>query len=193
MKRFIPIALLAVGMSGTAHAQGPQDVVTLLNNVDGALNGAVSHGQAGTLALLEGDVTNTFNNFEQAQSGFATDLAANTPGEPLAETYDQLSRDGYEALVPLYQQLDGPAMQVADALAPLAEPTSQAVRNFELLLLLEFDAPALPGAGGEAGVPGLDGIPGLDALGTDALPLDALDPSTLTALADGGALPGLPQ
>ncbi len=55
-------------------------MITLLNNLDGALNGASANFQSAALAYIDGDITNTFNNLEQGQTGFATDLAANTPG-----------------------------------------------------------------------------------------------------------------
>ncbi len=85
---------------------------------------------------------------------------------------------GYEALVPVYQQLDGPSMQVADALSPLGDPKAEAIPGFDFDLTLEFAAPELPGA---------------DALGAGDLPLsaDTLDPATVTALLEGGTLPGL--
>ena len=192
--RLLATMIAALGVTTAAQAQGPQDVVTLLNNVDGALNTAVTHSQQGTLALLEGDVTQTFNNFEQANTGFATQLAANTPGEPLAATIDDFSRTVYEALVPVYQMADGPAMQVSNALAPLRDPAVEAISGFEYELSLEFAAPALPGTGA---LPGLDtlsgGSLGADALPLGSLPLDSLDPSTLTALAGDASLPGLAQ
>lgn len=176
MKKLLLITVATLSFSTAAQAQGPGTVVTLLNNLDGALNGATMGLQDAALAYIDGDITNTFNNFEQGQSGFVTDLAADTPAEALAVPYNELSRATYDALVPLYQQLDGPSMQVADALSPVGDPLAQAIGGFNFELNLDFAKPALPGG---------------NDLGLAELPLGSLDPSTATALLNGANLPGL--
>lgn len=123
-------------------------------------------------------MTNTFNNFEQVQSGFTTDLAAGAPAEDLAVPYNDVSRATYDAQVAIYQQLDGSSMQFADALSPVTGPAAQLISGFEFGLGLDFTAPDSPAT---------------DALDAGDLPLsaEALDSAIATILLNGDSLPGL--
>ncbi|MES1943153.1 hypothetical protein PC39_03482 [Salinisphaera sp. PC39] len=183
-------ALLLVGFAGVVSAQGPQDVVTALNNVDGAVNNLVGNLQGTSVSLLSGDATGTANGLNDSLTGLATDLSANTPASPLGDIAVQVGDQLVAASAPLTTALDGPAGQLAALGAPLAEPAIDAIEGVEFELSLEFVAPGLPGLpGGGGGLP--LPLPGLGDGGLPSLPgLDGLP--ALPGLDGGLPLPGLP-
>lgn len=183
MKRLILVLLLA-GFAGTASAQA-NVLITGFNNVDDALNVLVSGNVDAAIALTQGNVTEFFRNGNHAFQGFATKLASGTPAEPLAEIYVDLTNTGFDTLLPVYQALDGPAMQLAEAGAPLTEPLRAAFQAFDFNLVLDFDESGLPLLGG-----GLLGGEGL-SLTELPLPLGDFDLATLTGLLGGLPLEGL--
>lgn len=180
------------GLTGDPASLGPQTLVQSLNNVDDAANALVT-GQdvrggglrAAALAALDpdspqtGNVTQMFNNGNAAFQGFAIRLADGTPALPLAFSYRALTNTGYSLLLPVYQQMDGPAQQLAAAGSPLTTPLSQAIDGATFDLTLDFPEVALPMAG-TAPVPG-------------DLPLGAFGPESLTMLLDELPLSGLPM
>lgn len=180
-------ALLLVGFAGTVSAQGPQAVVTALNNVDGAVNNLVGNLQGTSVSLLSGDATGTVNGLNDSLTGLAVDLSANTPASPLGDVAVQVGDQLVAASAPLTTALDGPAGQLAALGAPLAEPAIDAIEGVEFELSLEFVAPDLPGDGGGLPLP----LPGLGDGGLPSLPgLDGLP--AIPALDGGLPLPGLP-
>lgn len=193
MKRYVLPALLAVGFSAGASAQGPEDVVTALNNIDGAVNNLVGNLQGSSVSLLSGNATATAEGLNASLTGLAVDLSAGTPGAMLGDLAVQGGDQLLAALQPVTGAMDGPAAQLAALGAPLAEPTIDAIEGFEFDLSLEFVAPGLPGAGGlplpgVGGLPGLDGLPALPGLeGTGGLP----GLGSLPALPGTDGLPGL--
>jgi len=191
MKRLALPVLLVFGFAGNAAAQGPEDVFTLLNNVDGAVNNLVPNAQGTATTLLNGSATGSGEGLNATLGCLATDLAVGTPGEPLAAALSDGGDQLVAAAQPLTSALDGPAGQLAAAGAPLADPAKAAINSVEVDVSLQFNQPALPGGG--AGLPGLPSLPGTGGLpvGDLPLPLDQLDPSTLTALLGGASLPGL--
>lgn len=174
MKNLLTAALLA-GFSTGAMAQGPEDVVASLGNVSGALTTLISGGQSSTVALLDGEVTNFFNTQNDANIAAINLLTEGTPAAPLGALFEQVNTTGYDALVPLYLALDGPAMQLADAGAPVLDPLQSAIGSFEL------PAGGL-GSSGSAGGLSLASLP---------LSADALNADALTQLLSGASLPGL--
>lgn len=190
MKRYVLPALLAVGFSAGASAQGPEDVVTALNNIDGAVNNLVGNLQGSSVSLLSGNATATAEGLNASLTGLAVDLSAGTPGAMLGDQAVQGGDQLLAALQPVTGAMDGPAAQLAALGAPLAEPAIDAIEGFEFDLSLEFVAPGLPGAGGGLPLPGIGGLPGLDGLpalpgleGTGGLPgLDALPALPIPAL-----------
>lgn len=175
MKRLIPALFLAC-FAGTASAQ-VDILVTGFNNIDDALTVLVNGNTDAAIALTQGDVTGFFRNGNAAFQGFAAELAAGTPALALSQIYRDLTNLGFNTLLPLYQALDGPAMQLAAAGAPLTEPLRAGLEAFAFDLTLTFDGDLLSGQGLS-----LAAIP---------LPLGNLDPTTLTALLGGLPLPGL--
>lgn len=140
MKHYLLIAALAFGFTGTAQAQ---DVV-------GALNNAVIGLQSTGTSYLSGEVEATAINFSNTLTGLGTDLAAGTPGEPLAAAGVGLGNSLVSAGAPLYAALEGPASQFAELGAPLGEP----------LIALINTTNGIPGLDGlDGGLPGLDSLP----------------------------------
>lgn len=162
--RNLLFAILLAGFSTGVMAQGPQDVTALLGNVPGALTTLVGNDQAAAVSLLDGDVTNFFRNGNNGNIGFVNELTAGTAGEPLAAVIEQLSHTGFNTLLPLYKALDGPAMQLAAAAAPLFDPVKAIIESNPI------------DSGSLASLP---------------LSTDALDPATVTQLLNGASLPGL--
>lgn len=165
MKRLLLGITLAV-FASAASAQGANALVSGLNNIDNAVNALVtgagnpSTGFLGAGAeLLNGNVTQTFNNGNIALQDFVATLVHGTPAEPLAAAYVDTSNAGYAALLPLYQALDGPARSLTSALSPVTDPLAQAMRSAAFDFHLDFHGSGLPGLAGLLGDASLPGIP----------------------------------
>lgn len=161
---FLGLALAA--FASIAPAQGLNTLVTGLNNIDDAVNALItgqgnpSSGLLGSgVALLNGNITQTFNNGNIAFHGFFIELTEGTPATPLAEAYVRFSNAAYQALLPLYQALDGPAMTLTSALGPVTDPLANALQATTFELDLNFEGSTLPGLAslqsGGAPLPGL--------------------------------------
>lgn len=180
------------GFAGDPASLGPQTLVQSLNNIDDATNALVT-GQdfregglrAAALSAVDpdspqtGNVTQMFNNGNAAFQGFAIQLADGTPALPLAFSYRALTNTGYSLLLPVYQQMDGPAQQLVAAGSPLTRPLSQVIAGATFDLTLNIPELGLP-MGSAAPVPG-------------GLPLGAFGPDSLTMLLDELPLSGLPM
>lgn len=221
MKRIALSIVLSAGFVGTAAAQGPQNLQVLLNNVDNTVNGLVE-GPAANRGL-DSSLIASFNGELVSDNGTIiapdyventlTDVPANlftgtlvgTPLEGMELQFIAAGRDLGQQLVeagrPLFEALDGPAGQFADAASPLSGPGIEFLEELEFNLVLDTvipdptggaggGLPTLPGLG-DAGLPGLGdaGLPALPGLGDAGLP----DLPGLGSLADLLMLPNLPS
>lgn len=120
MKHRLAIAALILGFSSVAAAQdGPTAPLT---EFPGALLTLVNGGQGALVTLLDGNVTGFFDQGRNSLNGFYFEVLGDTPGEPLAELLAGINDTGFDALLPLYLALDGPAMRLADLGSPLLDP-----------------------------------------------------------------------
>lgn len=188
MKKLSLTALLLLGFAGSAAAQGPQDVVIFLNNIDNGVNGLVGGLAETTINLMEGEVEATAVSLGGTLTGLAVNLSDRTLLEDLGPAAVDLGNTLVAAGQPLYDALQGPASQLATLAEPLSGPTIALIEAIEFNLVLDIDeaiADSLP-------IPGLDGlglpIPGTGDGSDSPLPsLPGLD--SLLGLLDG--LPGL--
>lgn len=146
------LGMVLVIFAGTACAQGANVLVTGLNNIDNAVNALItgqgnpSTGLMGSsVELLNGNITQTFNNGNIAIQSFAATLTHGTPTEPLSAAYFSTSNAVYAALLPLYQALDGPARTLTSALSPVTDPLAHAIQATSFELGLNFNDSVLPG------------------------------------------------
>lgn len=150
--RYLLAGLALAAFAGAAPAQGVNTLVTGLNNIDDAVNALISGRStpgggltSAGVALLNGNVTQTFNKGNHALQGFATELTHGTPAAALADVYVRGTNAVYDALLPLYRALDGPASTLTNALSPVTDPLANAIQATSIELELEFEQSALPG------------------------------------------------
>ncbi len=195
MKRIALSIVLSAGFVGTAAAQGPQNLQVLLNNVDNTVNGLVEGPAAdrgldsSLIASFNGELVNddgtiiapdyVENTLTDVPANLFTGTLVGTPLEGMELEFIAAGRDLGQQLVeagrPLFEALDGPAGQFAEAAAPLADPGEDFLRELEFNLVLDTVLPEAPGLPelpglGDAGLPDL---PGLGSL-TDLLMLPNL-------------------
>ena len=149
-KPLIGLALFLA--AGSASAQS-LSFAPLANNFAPAVstlligNGQFPGGMnAATRSFLNGEITNGFTAGRNGFSGFAVISTRDTALAPLGEGAESLFAAGYDALLPLYLALDGPAVRLAALGTPLTEPLANGAT---LLYVTLSDSvgrfPTLPG------------------------------------------------
>lgn len=215
MKRIALTVVLSAGFVGSAAAQGPENLQVLLNNLDNTVNGLVEGPAANRgldsslIASLNGELVNdngdiiapdyVENTLTDVPANLFTGTLVGTPLEGMELEFIAAGRDLGQQLVnaglPLFEALDGPAGQLADAGAPLSDPAIVFLEELEFNLVLDTVIPD-PTGGAAGGLPGLGdvGLPGLGDAGLPELPgLGDAGLPALPGLGDAGlpALPGL--
>lgn len=151
MKRsMLALALLAV--AGTSWGQTTPH---LGSNFRGAVSTFISGSrafpggfEAGSLSFLAGNTTRGFAFYRNAFSGFAVLSTQNTPLDFLGTSAEQSFSAFYAGLLPLYQAIDGPAMQFAALGTPVTEQLTGAIVLFSataVRFVNDTPLPPLPG------------------------------------------------
>ncbi len=159
------IALVLLVSAGSAWGQSAAPNLGALGNIGAATSGLLVGTSrfpggltASGVSFLRGNITLGFLEGRNGFSAFSVIATEGTPLEPLGVAADRTYVAIYDALLPLYVALDGPAMRFAELGRPLSGPLTDAILLFRGVSFLQNSRSATASGSVGLGLPALAGL-----------------------------------